>query len=582
MVSTPLRMLAAALLSTAGLAALPARADLVLNEVLYDPAGTDDGAEFVEIWNPDDVPRALAGLTVEAGDGARPDAWATIFRGAPGDTVPPRSAFLVAGAALTGELQNGPDAARLLRDGVVLDLLGWGELEAPALYEGAPAPDVTSGHSLARRDDGRDTGSNAIDWAEEAAPTPGRANHPDERIALTRGVWSLQPAVPWPGESVTLSVRVRNLGTRSLDAARWRLHVEAAAAGAPEESAAASPAWDSVIPIVTAPGVALAPAESATVDVAFPALPPGAYVLRARTAAEGPPAPDLGDTLYGGGRTLAGPAVVTEIAFRDEGVGEWIELWLRDPIGDLGTLAIADAAAAPRPLDRGSTPRAVAAGEWLVVAEEPARVADRFGLPTGSVIGVVGPWAPLNDTPGPDGVADVVRVVETGGVPCDVVPYRSRDVSRGGSLERLSPDLPSAVPGSWGECVDPAGGTPGRANSLRAPGPGSAPRGSLLMASARVLRRGAGAAPLLFRLTAEARGLPLTVEVRDLLGRRRRVLVRGQRFATEGAFAWDGLDDEGRPVPPGLYVVYAETSGSAGVAPRVTTLPVAVAPGAAR
>ena len=156
----------------------------------------------------------------------------------------------------------------------------------------------------------------------------------------------------------------------------------------------------------------------------------------------------------------------------------------------------------------------------------------------------------------------------------------SADASRGGSLERLSPDLPSAAPGSWGECVDAAGATPGRPNSLRAPDPGDAPRGPLLLASGRVLRRADGA-PLLFRLTPDARGLSLTVEVRDLLGRTRRVLVRGQRFVAEGAFAWDGRDIAGRPVPAGLYVVRAEGLADGG-RPRVSTISVAVAAGSAR
>jgi hypothetical protein len=193
------------------------------------------------------------------------------------------------------------------------------------------------------------------------------------------------------------------------------------------------------------------------------------------------------------------------------------------------------------------------------------------------VLGVVGGWPPLNDSPGPSGISDVARIFGPDGVPSDVVPYRSTAAGRGGSLERLSPDLPSAAPGSWGESVDPSGSTPGRSNSLRAPDPGDVPRGPLLVASARVLRRGDGA-PLLFRLTPDARGLALTVEVRDLLGRTRRVLVRGQRFAAEGAFSWDGRDVEGRPVPPGIYVVRAEGM-SDGDRPRVSTLPVSVTAG---
>src|SRR5512142_1007220 len=82
----------------------PVWADLVLNEVLYDPTGSDEGAEWIELWNPDPVPRPLAGIAIEAADGAKPDVWMPVFRGAAADTVARGSAFLVAGAALTGAL----------------------------------------------------------------------------------------------------------------------------------------------------------------------------------------------------------------------------------------------------------------------------------------------------------------------------------------------------------------------------------------------------------------------------------------------------------------------------------------------
>lgn len=537
-----------------------ARADLVLNEILYDPAGADEGAEFVELWNPDDVARSLSGIAIEAGDGARPDSWVVIHRGGPADSVPPHAAYVAARSALSGALQNGPDAARLTRDGVVLDRVGWGDLDAAALFEGAPAPDVASGHSLARREDGRDGDSNAGDWADEPAPTPGRANHPEERLAFDPGGVTLAPVVAWPGDPMSFVARVVNRGRRDLAASRWRLSLD-------------------VSPPVLAPGVPVAAGESALVAISIPAPAPGAIWFRARLeAADGSAAPDLADTVILAARSVAAPAVIHEISFRDAGEGEWIELWFREPVADVGLFAFADAAATPRSIDRGSSPRPASAGEFLVLAEEPALVAARHGLPPGAVLGVTGGWPPLNDSPGPSGISDAARIFGPDGVPSDVVPYRSADASRGGSLERLSPDLPSAAPGSWGETVDPSGSTPGRSNSLRAPDPGDVPRGPLLVASARVLRRGDGA-PILFRLTPDARGLALTVEVRDLLGRTRRVLVRGQRFAAEGAFSWDGRDVEGRQVPPGIYVVRAEGT-SDGDRPRVSTLPVSVAGGA--
>ena len=59
---TRVRMLAALL---AGLGAGSAHAAVVLNEVLYDPAGDDTGAEYVELWNNGDAAESLAGLRVD-------------------------------------------------------------------------------------------------------------------------------------------------------------------------------------------------------------------------------------------------------------------------------------------------------------------------------------------------------------------------------------------------------------------------------------------------------------------------------------------------------------------------------------
>ncbi|HEX7078739.1 MAG TPA: lamin tail domain-containing protein [Candidatus Eisenbacteria bacterium] len=557
----------------------PSRADLVLNEVLYDPAGADEGAEFVELWNPDSTARSLAGVAVEAGDGADPGVWSVVYRGDASGFVAPGSPFLIAGALLTGPLQNGPDAVRLTRDGATIDLLGYGALDTALLSEGAPAVDVASGHSLARIEDGRDEGRNGDDWGDEASPTPGRANHPAARVSLVGGSVDLAPLVPWPGERATVAARVLSRGRLPVDGSRWKLVAERADGIEPPLGGAAV--------LGETPGVPLAPGESADVRCVFDAPPRGAFRLRVRvgaTAPSDPGAADLADTATVLGRTVAGPVVVNEIAFHDQGAGEWIELWVRDPIPDPGAVSIADASSAPRPIVpvASAPPRPLEPGARIVVAEDPSRLIPRFGLDSAAVYAVAGGWPALNDADGPDGFADQVRALVDAS-PADAVPYDARAAALGRSIERLSPDLPGHNRASWGESVDPAGGTPGRANSLRAPDGTADGRGALLRSSGRVVRPGVAMPPLLLRLTPEARGRTLDVVVRDLLGRPVRTLVRGQRFAGDGAFAWDGRDDAGAPLRPGLYLVCAEAEAEGTDGPRRSTLAVAVAPaGSAR
>jgi hypothetical protein len=556
--------------ASASLSVTAARGDLVLNEVLYDPEGADEGREFVELWNPDSVPLPLEGVILEACDGGRPGSWSAIWRGPAGASAAPRSAHLIPPAALDAALQNGPDAIRLTRGGSILDLLGYGDLEDPSLREGGPAVDAPSGQSLARARDGVDTGSNLADWSPEAEPTPGEANHPDLRLRFTRATAVLSPEVVWPGEPVEARVWVRNSGIRAAEAARWRVASDLGQGNGAERS-------DSV----TTPGVSVAPGESVLVTIPFRVPAPGLWTVTARL--EGVPAGvEAADTAAAAIRSVAGPAVVSEIAYRDGGVGEWVEVWLRDALLDLALLSLADDASPPRAVDRGPVPRSAAAGAYLVLAQDPDAVRARFALSESLVLGLSGGWPSLNDgASGGAAHADRVRLL-VGALPADTVPYAEGRSARGGSLERLSTSLPSASAGSWSETIDPAGGTPGRANSVRAPERGEARGRGLLIAGLRVLRAGDGAKPAVFRVTEEARGRRLTVRVHDLLGRPLRTLVEGQRFESDAAFAWDGRDGAGGTVSPGLYVVRAEALPEETGAARSSSLLVAVSPGAGR
>jgi hypothetical protein len=326
----------------------PARAsaDLLLNEVLYDPEGPDEGLEFVELWNPDSASVSLEGIVLEAGDGARPGSWTLLYAGAPGDSARPGSPYLIPASTLSAPIQNGPDALRLTRGGAVLDLLGYGALVVPELYRGAPAEDAPSGQSLARARDGVETGSNAADWAAEPEPTPGRANHPDVRLSIARGSVSLDPEVPWPGEAATLRLGVRNRGRVGIEAGRWRLEASI------RRPAGRDTAW-SEAPAAIGRGVAIAPGDSAGLGCALLTPAAGEFDLRAVLRDLGGGAEAIADTLVIRSRSSAAPLVVNEIAFRDRGAGEWVELIAREDVPDLGSFTLSDAGGHGYRIDRG-------------------------------------------------------------------------------------------------------------------------------------------------------------------------------------------------------------------------------------
>ncbi len=59
---------------------------------------------------------------------------------------------------------------------------------------------------------------------------------------------------------------------------------------------------------------------------------------------------------------------------------------------------------------------------------------------------------------------------------------------------------------------------------------------------------------LSFGVTAASATSPVTIRVHTLSGRAVRTLVNDHLSAGEYEIGWDGLDDQGRPVAPGVYV----------------------------
>jgi hypothetical protein len=167
-------------------AARPAAALPLLSEVFYDAVGSDDGLGFVEIYGTPGTP--LDGLSVEVVNGSDGGVVATLPLSG---TIPDDGLFVVADQFSDGttavpgadlllnfDIQNGPDSV-VLRDGAgVLDALGFGDFGPGEVFagEGAPAPDVPAGSSLARRFANVDSDDNAGDFVELAVPTPGTAD----------------------------------------------------------------------------------------------------------------------------------------------------------------------------------------------------------------------------------------------------------------------------------------------------------------------------------------------------------------------------------------------------------------------
>lgn len=167
--------------------------DLVINELLYDVAGTDtNGVLFVELRG---TPGGhVAGYVIRFmnGDGGKETEHVLLPEG----MVMPEDGFFVVADGITGNLeathvvnadfvdnfdpQNGPEGVQLLSpDGAIVDVLGYGmplplhDAEGLPMYEGTPAEDAPEGSSLSRLAGGLDTNINNEDFVINSTPSPG-------------------------------------------------------------------------------------------------------------------------------------------------------------------------------------------------------------------------------------------------------------------------------------------------------------------------------------------------------------------------------------------------------------------------
>jgi hypothetical protein len=197
-------------------------------------------------------------------------------------------------------------------------------------------------------------------------------------------------------------------------------------------------------------------------------------------------------------------------------------------------------------------------GEWLLVTEDTANLAQRYRLKDSS------PILQLPSLPSlPDDEGNVV-ILNAQGLPTDEVSYsddwhfKLLSDKEGISLERIDPSSASQDAGNWHSAASTAGyGTPGYKNSqYRRPIPAKA----MIEVSPPIFspdNDGRDDIAVISYATAEP-GFVINVTVYDAAGRPVRHLVRNAILGISGYWTWDGLDDQYRKIPIGTYIVLAE------------------------
>ncbi len=522
----------------------------IIAEVFYDAVGDDTGHEFVEIFNPAAVPFALGGARLEAGDGAGAGRWSLRWSGAATDTIAAGGRFVVGGALVVPapnalaslDLQNGPDAVRLVWPDGAVEVVGYGAHTLAEYFCGAPVVDAPSGQSLARIPDDSDVGSNAQDF-RAATPSPAAANLPGRDAALIAGTLAIVPEQPAAGTPATLAGAVHNHGAELIAEREVEIAVGETLAGS--ETPLGSAFVDAQ----------LAPGDTARFAIPLPGLAAGKRLLRvrARLAGDASSANDL-DSLRV--RIGAGPLEVTEIQFHPgNGEGEWVEV--RNRAGaplSLTDFSLSDRRGAPgQPADGSDV---LAAESLAVLAQDRVAFLAHFPALDTSRVREVKPWASLNNSNDSAGVADVVTLRESDGTPCDRVPYSAAGVPAGVPLERRAD-------GFWAPATDPLG-------SPLAPPRALPPlSGRFAVSPRRLLAQGSRATSIGWDLPwPRAR---IVVELYDLAGRRVAQVLPETEVPARGERVWSASE-----LPPGLYVLALVARAEDGAGSMTLTQPLRI------
>jgi hypothetical protein len=258
-------------------------------------------------------------------------------------------------------------------------------------------------------------------------------------------------------------------------------------------------------------------------------------------------------------RRVGGPDVlVSEIlSSPPDGCPQFIELFNAGSHDvPLGGFKLRDSARSPVTITR--TPAVIGPGGFVVVTPDAPVLQQYFpDLPRERVIEHEGTWPSFNRS-GTGAVSDSAVVTDSLSIPIDAVGYPPVGSSGGGrSLERV--DLYRSLrQHSWVLSGDVRGATPGRPNGRALYTP---PAFGTIEVQPRVCATYDGD---VITVSIDPSGEPTRVRARVFDAEGRPVADLGGAEVFPAVFLWDGRDQTGRLVPPGLYVIACESFAESG------------------
>jgi hypothetical protein len=370
---------------------------------------------------------------------------------------------------------------------------------------------------------------------------------------------------PMPGQKITLGVTVRNSGTQA--AADYQIHFFQDSNNNGKSEASEEFALGN--------GTSLSPSDSTLITALSPALTSGENRFIAVISWSFDTNP-LNDTSFVHMMVGAEPRsiIVNEIMFDPlASQNEWVEFYHRgqDPI-DIARWRFSD-----RPTASGANSFSIATSstiiqprDFIVVAADSSFFSQFPSLATSPpavrcfILNRSNGFGLNND-------GDDVILRDALGNTIDSVSYSSSwhhpdvAVTKGRSLERISPEIASNDQRNWSTSPSPRGGTPGQSNGVFTT---SLPASTSLSISPNPFSPDGDG----FEDFCIVRyNLPLTtsvirITIFDIRGRLLRTLANIELSGPHGEIVWDGLDDSRQRVRIGPYIVLIEAiDGQAGI-----------------
>ena len=141
--------------------------------------------------------------------------------------------------------------------------------------------------------------------------------------------------------------------------------------------------------------------------------------------------------------------------------------------------------------------------------------------------------------------------------------YPLLTVTKGVSLERVSPEISSDDNDNWHSAAAPLYGTPGYQNSVFIDNEGESANVEIIPSVFSPDGDGFNDVTTI-NLSCFQNDFTAKIIIFDSQGRQIRNLINCQNIGNNGSFVWNGLDDDNKVSPPGIYVVYIEVFDTQG------------------